>query len=249
MSRGAVLVTGGAKRLGAAFVRALAASGWRAVVHYGSSGDEAKALASEVGGAALQADLSDFDRLPDLIDRARAATDAPLRGLVNSASMFEHDTARTVTPESLSRHHAVNAAAPVLLSRAFADGAPDGAAVVHILDQKLANPNPDHLAYTLSKAALAESVRLLAQSLAPAVRVMGVAPGYCLPNPTEDEASFEARAASVNLLRRRLQPSHVAEAVRFALECPALTGSVITADNGEHLVAKDRDVVFAPPGG
>ena len=240
----AALVTGGAKRLGAAFARALAEGGWRVVVHYGSSRAEAEALASEIGGGAVQADLSALDDLPGLIARAADTIGAPLSGLVNSASVFDHDTASDVTPASLTHHYAVNAAAPALLTRAFAAQAPDSdACAVQVLDQKLWSPNPDHFAYTLSKAALREAVRTSAQALAP-VRVVGVAPGYCLPNPTETEASFEARADKHNLLRRRLEPAHVAQAVRFALECPAVTGSTIIADNGEHLVAKGRDVVF-----
>ena len=239
----AVLVTGGAKRLGAAFVRALAAGGWRPVIHYGRSAEAADALAAVVSGACVQADLRRVDA-PDLIARAAEAAGAPLAGLVNSASAFEHDTARTVTQDSLSMHAAINADAPVLLARAFAEQAAPGGAIVNVLDQKLWNPNPDHLAYTMSKAALAEATRLLAQGLAPDVRVMGVAPGYCLPNPTESEESFAKRAPTVNLIRRRLDPAQVAACVRFALECPALTGSVLMADGGEHLVPKARDVVF-----
>ena len=241
MSRGAVLVTGGAKRLGAYFVRALAESGWTCVVHYGSSREEAEALAAEVGGASVQADLSDLEGLAALIRRAAEAAGRPLTGLVNSASMFEHDRAESVTPDALAGHFAVNAAAPVLLARAFAAQAPAGAALVNVLDQKLWNPNPDHLSYTLSKAALREATVLLAQGLAPKVRVMGVAPGYTLPAPGESEADFVAHAGDHNALRRRLEPEHVAQAVRFALECPALTGSVILADNGEHLVPTTRD--------
>ena len=245
----AVLVTGGAKRLGAAFVRALAEGGWRPVIHYGTSEDAAAALARETNGATVQADLADTGSVMSLIDRAAEAIDAPLTGLVNSASAFEHDTAETVAADALARHALINASAPVLLARRFAEQASEptdggGAAIVNVLDQKLWNPNPDHLSYTMSKAALAEATRLLAQGLAPRVRVMGVAPGYCLPNPTESEARFEERAPNVNLMRRRLRPEQVAACVRFALECPALTGSVLMADNGEHLVPKARDVVF-----
>ena len=245
----AVLVTGGAKRLGAAFVRALAAGGWRPVIHYGSSQDAADALAEETGGVTVQADLADARAVRGLVAAASDAAGAPLTGLVNSASVFEHDTIEDVTLAATKHHHAVNAAAPVLLARRFAEQAPEpaaggGAAIVNVLDQKLWNPNPDHLSYTMSKAALAEATRLLAQGLGPRVRVMGVAPGYCLPNPTESDEAFAARAPSVNLIKARLQPEDVAACVRFALECPALTGSVLMADGGEHLVPKARDVVF-----
>ena len=250
MTGRAVLVTGGAKRLGAAFVRALAAGGWRPVIHYGGSRDEAEALAAETGGVSVQADLADARAVRNLVAAASEAAGTQLTGLVNSASVFEHDTAEDVTLAATKHHHAVNAAAPVILARRFAEqvperGADGGAAIVNVLDQKLWNPNPDHLSYTMSKAALAEATRLLAQGLAPRVRVMGVAPGYCLPNPTETQESFEARAPSVNLMQARLRPEDVASCVRFALECPALTGSVLLADAGEHLVPKARDVVFS----
>ena len=242
--RGPVLVTGGAKRLGAYFARALAEGGWRPVLHYGTSRDEAEALAEELGGATVQADLSQAEACESLVTRAAAAAGAPLTALVNSASIFEHDTGETVTSQGLARHHAVNLSAPVVLASRFAAQAPAGdAVVINILDQKLWNPNPDHLSYTLSKAALREATGRLAQSLAP-VRVVGVAPGYCLPGPGEAQPEFEAKAAGVNILRRRLDPAHVAQAVRFAAECPAVTGSVILADNGEHLVAAARDVSF-----
>jgi NAD(P)-dependent dehydrogenase (short-subunit alcohol dehydrogenase family) len=241
----AVLVTGGAKRLGAAFARALAASGWKVGIHYNSSAEEAERLAAELSGFAVGADLSDLSAAEGLVERAEAAADGPLTGLVNSASIFEHDRPEDAGAESLTRHFAVNAGAPALLARAFAARAPEGAAIVNLLDQKIASPQPDHYAYTLSKAALAEATRLMAQAFAPKVRVMGVAPGYCLPSPTESDAAFERKAAEHNLTRRRLEPADVAACVRFALECPALTGSVIFADAGEHLVPKARDVVFS----
>jgi NAD(P)-dependent dehydrogenase (short-subunit alcohol dehydrogenase family) len=244
----AVLVTGGAKRLGAAFARELAGHGWLPVIHYGSSKDEAEALAAELRGHALSCDLAEPSSVPSLIDRAEALAGAPLWGLVHSASVFGADDSGSVTADALLSHYRVNTVAPVLLAARFAERAreEDGAAVVNVLDQKLWNPNPDHLSYTLSKAALREATVLMAQKLAPKVRVAGVAPGYCLPNPQESDASFEAKAAQHNAMRKRLEPEDIAAAVRFALENKAVTGSVILADNGEHLIPSDRDVVFRP---
>ncbi|MBB4659826.1 SDR family oxidoreductase [Parvularcula dongshanensis] len=241
-----VLITGGAKRLGEAFARALAEAGWTPVIHYNASREEAEALASSLGGHAVGRDLSALENVESLIDAAATAAGGPLSGLVNSASIFEHDDAGSVTPQALLRHFAVNTAAPVLLSRRFAAQAPAGAAIVNVLDQKLWNPNPDHLSYTLAKAALREATTLCAQAYAPTVRVVGVAPGYALPGPGEDEAAFEKKAAAQNPLGRRLEPKHVADAVRFALENPAVTGTVVLADNGEHLVPSARDVAFKP---
>ena len=244
MRRG-VLITGGAKRLGALFCRTLAEAGWAVAVHYNRSREEAEALAGEIGGIAVGGDLSDLGLPPRLIRDAGEALGVPLTGLVNSASIFEHDTAADTGPESLQRHFAVNTAAPVLLAQAFAKGAPEGdAAIVNVLDQKLWNPNPDHFAYTLSKSALREATTLMAQAFAPKVRVIGVAPGYCLPSPGQSEESFEAQADRHNALKRRLDPDHVAQAVRFALENPAITGTTLLADNGEHLVPTERDVAF-----
>jgi len=115
--------------------------------------------------------------------------------------------------------------------------------VVNLLDQKLHNPNPDYFSYTLTKAALAHATVLLAQALAPAVRVCGVSPGITLVSGPMDEQEF-AKAHRLTALGRSSTPEDIARAVRFLLESPAITGVDLAVDGGQHLVGQPRDVLF-----
>ena len=133
------IVTGGAKRIGAELVRALAADGWHVLIHYRRSVAEAEALAAEVGNATtVRADLAE----PAAAEAIVAALDGlpPARLLVNNASLFAHDDIRDFTPESWAAHMDVNLRAPALLTRAFAAAAGEGL-VVNLLDAKLHGPN------------------------------------------------------------------------------------------------------------
>lgn len=239
-----VLVTGGAKRLGAAIARAVAAAGDRVVLHHRTSRDEAEALAAELGGVCVSGDLADTADVPALFERARAATGGPVDGLVNSASAFEFDTADAVDPALAARLYAVNCTAPVLLAGALAaqKGVEDGA-VVNLLDQKLANPNPDFFSYSCAKFALAGATTMLAQGLAPAVRVNAVAPGLTLPSGDQSAEQF-ARVARANLLRRPVGAEAVAEAVVYLLGARSVTGQTLYVDCGQRFVPSPRDVMF-----
>ncbi|PCG15122.1 MULTISPECIES: SDR family oxidoreductase [Sphingomonas] len=237
-----VLVTGGAKRLGAAIARAVAAAGYRPVIHYGTSRDAAEALAAELGGQAIHADLADADQVGTLI--ARAAADGPLFGLVNSASLFEFDRPEAIDLALAARLHAVNALAPARLAAALAEQPGEGErAVVNLLDQKLANPNPDFFSYTLSKAALDSATVLLAQAFAPRVRVNAVAPGLTLPSGDQSAEEFR-RTASANLLQRPVGADAVAAAVVYLLGARSVTGQTLFVDAGQRFVKRDGDVMF-----
>ncbi|MGZ8982105.1 MAG: SDR family oxidoreductase, partial [Burkholderiaceae bacterium] len=115
--------------------------------------------------------------------------------------------------------------------------------VINLLDQKLANPNPDFLSYTLSKAALQEATTLLAMALAPKVRVVGVAPGLTLLSADQTAAGFE-RAHARTPLGRSSTPADIAQAVAYLAKAGAVTGTTLLVDGGQHLVASTRDVMF-----
>jgi NAD(P)-dependent dehydrogenase (short-subunit alcohol dehydrogenase family) len=115
--------------------------------------------------------------------------------------------------------------------------------VVNLLDQKLWNPNPDYFSYTLSKAALEAANTLLAQALAPRVRVCGVAPGVTLLSGEMSGAEFDA-SHQMTPLQRSSTPQDVARAVLFLIESPAITGTTLLVDGGQHLQAQARDVMF-----
>jgi len=249
-ARPVVLVTGAAKRLGRAIARELATHGWNVAVHFHASANAATAACRELQelGAQAQpfgADLADEAACRALVPAVVEAF-GHLDGLVNSASLMEHDEAASVTFAALERHWRINTGAPLLLAAALHEHLvlrDARGACVNLLDQKLWNPNPDALSYTLSKAALNEATTLLAQAFAPRLRVCGVAPGLTLGSPLIDEALHrELQARSP--LGHGPQPHDVAAAVRFLLESPALTGTTLLVDCGQHLQAQPRDFPF-----
>jgi NAD(P)-dependent dehydrogenase (short-subunit alcohol dehydrogenase family) len=245
---GAALVTGGAKRIGAMIARRLAAR-QPVVIHHRSSEAEAVALVAEIesaGGKAfpLQADLAQPDQAARVIEQAEALA-GPLGVLVNNASRFVFDKPASVTAEQMAAHLMPNLIAPMLLSRDFAARIGEGKGViVNILDQKLANLNPDFFSYTLSKAALAAATEMLAMALAPNIRVCGIAPGLTMIAPKQTPAKFE-RAWQSTPLRHGSAPEDIARAVAFIIATPSITGTTLTIDGGEHLMHRGRDVSFS----
>jgi NAD(P)-dependent dehydrogenase (short-subunit alcohol dehydrogenase family) len=242
------LVTGAAKRIGRVIALALARDGWDIAVHYGQSQAEAQALVAEIQAMgrralAVQCDLASESAVRGLLDQA--AQLGPVACVVNNASLFQLDLAESFSTTSLDLHMHTNLAAPVLLAQAlFSATAPEQqAVVVNLLDQKLYNPNPDFLSYTLSKAALLSATTLLAQALAPRVRVVGVAPGITMVSGDQTTAQFD-KAHQVTPLGRSSTPDDIAAAVCFAATASAMTGSTLLVDGGQHLIPLQRDVMF-----
>jgi len=235
-----VLVTGGAKRLGAAIARAVADAGHQVVIHYGTSQREAEILARELNGTIVGGDLADTATLPELF--ARAAAGGAIHGLVNSASVFAFDAPDAIDPALAARLHAINCVAPAVLTAALAAQGGEGA-VVNLLDQKLANPNPDFFSYSLSKFALEGATTMLAQAFAPRVRVNAVSPGLTLPSGDQSAAEFD-RVARANLLERPVGAEAVAAAVVYLLEARSVTGQNLFVDCGQRFLARDSDVMF-----
>lgn len=167
-----------------------------------------------------------------------------LRGhdLAISVADIERSVALLLAHGAVPRGYLGVGVAPVVLARALHALGGSGV-VVNLLDQKLWNPNPDHFSYTLSKAALLSATTMLAQALAPRVRVCGVAPGVTLPSGDMDEREFAA-SHRLTPLQRSSTPEDIARAVRFLLESPAITGTTLLVDGGQHLQAQPRDVMF-----
>lgn len=250
MSAPTVIVTGGARRLGATIAHRLARAGWRVAVHYHRAKGEADALASELGrgAAAIGQDLGVADGGDALLLRAREILGGAVTAVVSNASLFDYDTPPEVEADALSRHYAVNLAGPVALANALArqEDLPRGA-VVNILDQKVANLNPDFFAYSCSKVALAGATAMLDQALGPRIAVNAVAPGLTLPSLDQTEAEYRAVAA-INLLRRPVAADAVADTVAFLLSARGIGGQVVYVDNGQRFLPRPRDVMFATRG-
>lgn len=243
------LVTGSAKRIGRTIALALAQRGWHVAVHYGHSAADAQATVRDIEALgqraiALQCDLADEAAVRTLLPRAVAAL-GPVACVVNNASLFEHDSATDFSVARLDAHMHVNLVAPVLLAQALHDATPPGSqsVAINLLDQKLFNLNPDFLSYTLSKAALHSATTMLAQALAPKVRVVGIAPGITLRSGGQTEAGF-AKAHAVTPLGKSSTPDDIAATVCFLAESPAITGTTLLVDGGQHLIPLQRDVMF-----
>jgi NAD(P)-dependent dehydrogenase (short-subunit alcohol dehydrogenase family) len=242
-----VLVTGAAKRLGREIALALARAGWRVAVHY--RGSEQDAIKTAADCAALmqasfhfQADLNDETATRALVPQVVARM-GRLDAVVNSAALFEHDTPASFTYALLEQHLRANTAAPILLAQALHSHVQERqatGAVVNLLDQKLWNPNPDFLSYTLSKAALEAANTLLAMALAPQVRVVGVAPGLTLTSHLLADDKFKT-LHTLSPLGRSSTPQDVCSTVLFVLQNQSITGTTLLVDGGQHLMKFERD--------
>jgi NAD(P)-dependent dehydrogenase (short-subunit alcohol dehydrogenase family) len=248
-----VLVTGGAHRLGAAIVRQFAAAGWRVWCHYQRSEAAALALQSELQATGaqverVQADLAQTAEVERMLAHIMQSH-GPLDCLVNNASLFEPDTGTDMDLPGTRLQLEVNLMAPLALAsfmarQAAPDATPGQRSVIHILDQKVFNLNPDYFSYTVSKLALERAVALQAQALAPAVRVCGVAPGLMYLSGPQTQDNFE-RASRINLMREPIDPAMVAATCLFLAQNPCITGTTVCVDNGQHLVPLARDVMFS----
>ncbi|MBS1175049.1 MAG: fabG 1 [Burkholderiaceae bacterium] len=246
------LVTGGAKRIGRELCLALARAGFDVAVHYGRSGDEAVQLVQEllkckVRACAVQADLSDANAVAGLMSQVTQQLGA-VGVLINNASVFEYDVLTQPAPLDLAlfeQHWRTNTFAPMVLSQQLCQQLPSDAqgVIINLLDQKLYNPNPDFLSYTLSKSALKEATILSAQAFAPRVRVVGIALGLSLPSGTQSIETFN-QVHQQTILQRGSTPRDVAQAMLFAMAARSMTGTVLQVDGGQHLTPSARDVMF-----
>jgi NAD(P)-dependent dehydrogenase (short-subunit alcohol dehydrogenase family) len=234
------LITGAAHRIGRAMALALAKDGWSLAVHYYRSREAALALVDDIvaaggTGVALKADLAKED---DVLTLIPAAVDAlgPLGLLINNASLFEQDSALTVTRTSWDAHLETNLRAPFVLIQAFAAQLPEecNGLVINLVDQRVWNLTPHFTSYTLSKAALWALTQTLALALAPRVRVNAIGPGPTLPSSRQTAQQFEQQCAEMPL-KRGTTPDEIAEALRFILAAPSMTGQLIALDGGQHL--------------
>jgi len=248
----AVLITGAAKRIGRALAEALAADGWAIAAHYAGSKSEAIELVGSIqakGGKAiaLQADLRDAAAVEKLVPDAVAAL-GTLTALINNASTFERDTARTLSRDSWDMHLNANLRAPAMLMRDFANqpelqiGGIKDANIINITDQRVDRLTPDFTSYTVSKTGLATLTETFAMALAPQhIRVNAIAPGPTLPNPRQTQAEFDKQARLVPL-GHGATPDDIVAAARYILAAQAMTGQTLMQDGGQHLAWQTPDV-------
>jgi NAD(P)-dependent dehydrogenase (short-subunit alcohol dehydrogenase family) len=238
------LVTDAASPVGRAVALALAQKGWHLALHYQDDSmapalsalvQECQALGTQA--VAIQCGLTEETEINTLLPRVMQQLGS-VGCIFNNASHIEHDNPASFSSASLERHMRSNLAAPILLAQALYAATLENegaqAVVINLLDQKLFNPQPDFLSYTLSKAALHSATALLAQAYAPQLRVVGIAPSLTMSMTTSDQqpklpATLEDIAATVC----------------FVASSSAITGSTLVVDGGQHLYPDPRDQVAA----
>ena len=243
------LVTGASRRIGRALALAMAEAGYDLAVHHHCSDDDAEGVAAKVRALGrrahvLKADLGQEREARGLIGAAEQAL-GPVTLLVNNASVFEDDRIETFDSATWRMHMEVNFHGPLILSQAFAAALPADrrGLIINLLDQRVWNPNPQFFSYSLSKSALWNATRILAQALAPRIRVNGIGPGPTLPSVHQTDEAFRAEAANVPL-QRRAEPAEIVAAALYLIDAPSVTGQMIAVDGGQHLAWLTPDIVL-----
>ena len=239
-----VLITGGAKRVGAAICRLLHADGANLMIHYRSSADEARALQAELNlqrpdsVAIIQGDLLNLGILPQLV-KETVQHFGRLDALINNASSYYPSELGSITEPQWEDLMGSNLKAPLFLAQAAAPALrKTRGTIINITDMHVERPKKGYIVYSVAKAGLVTLTKSLAHELAPAVRVNAVAPGPVLwpeDNPQFDEV-YRQRVISQTLLKRIGEGDDVAKAVRFLLQdAPFITGHVLAVDGGRSL--------------
>ena len=234
-----ILITGAARRVGAALARRLARAGYSLVRHCREARrSEASALAEELGGEAcariVSGELAERGCAARLFAAAENAFGAPVGILVNNASVYHRRNLLDASEEELLTDFQVNFLAPFALMREFAKRG-RGGHIINLLDARIGKCDADSMGYTIAKEALASATRTCALAwAAQGIRVNGIAPGFVLPPdgvPAERMQPLLQRLP----LRRRTTEEEVADALLFLLQCPSVTGEILYLDSGLHL--------------
>ena len=246
--RGAALITGAARRIGRALALTAAEAGYDVAVHHRGSAEEAQAVAAEIRASGAQAiavaaELTREGEAAGLIGRVAEAL-GPVTLLINNASVFQDDRIEAMSRESWDAHMETNLRAPIVLSQAFAAALPERAEglIINMLDQRVWKPTPQFFSYGLSRSALWSATQVMAQALAPRIRVNAIGPGPTLPSVHQTPEDFAAEADNV-LLGRRAAPEDIAAAARYLIDARQVTGQMIAVDGGQHLAWRTPDVI------
>lgn len=241
-----VLITGAAKRLGRHIALDLAQNGWDIALHYHSSHADALQTAQTIQDLGRRCELFSVD-----LDKEQAGAElmaqvqqkfGPIQALINNAARFEYDHAANFSAACLQQHLGANLMAPLQLIQALGAQKPQKTPMVaiNLLDQKLWSYNPDFFSYTLCKAALRAATTMMAQALAPHVRVVGIAPGLTLPSHLQSAEDFE-RTHKISPLGHGSTAADICRTVQYVLETNSITGSCIVVDAGQHLLGLQQD--------
>ncbi len=233
------LITGAAKRIGAAISHYLAAEGWSVLIHYNSSDKEALALAAQLKTAypsqefpTIQCNLANTDEVLKMFKKS-VLQGVEITALINNASIFTPGSIADITPDFLAQQMGVNFEAPLFLMQAFKNHTEHGS-IINMLDTNVVKNMETHAAYLLAKKNLEALTQMAALAWAPHIRINGVAPGPVLPPPGQDQKHLE-KVIDNTPLKRQVDTKDIAQTVSFLLNNPSITGQIIFCDSGIHL--------------
>lgn len=240
------LVTGGAKRIGAAIVKDLAENGFNVAIHSVSSNEAAEALCTVALGhgvkaCAVSGDLTDANSTKRIFASAAKAL-GPIDLLINNASLFLDDSAEEFDDQTWDNHFAIHVKAPAILSAEMMKQSLKNGLIVNMIDQRVKRLNPKFFSYTLSKSTLWTATQTMAQSFAPSVRVNAIGPGPTLPNERQEQTDFDKQLQSI-LLKRGPALEEFGRTIRYLYDTPSITGQLIALDGGQHLSWETPDVL------
>ncbi len=231
------LITGAAKRIGAALALALSRQGAGIILHYNSAEEEAQNVVQKIndtGGHAVivQGNLAHEGVANSVLDKALGHANQ-IDILINNASIFKEMGFEDVTANAINDNMNINAVAPLMLSRRFAEQKIPGT-IINMVDTMVMDYDKKHVPYHLSKRALHALTKMMAVEFAPDIRVNAVAPGLILPPPGKDEAYLEQLIHS-NPLHRHGGPEDIVRAVLYLISAEFVTGQTLFVDGGRHL--------------
>ena len=247
MEANKIIITGGATRIGAAIAKRLSGRGIEMVIHYNKSKSRAEKLKQELLNNRtkvylVKGDLSKETDVNKIVKFAKSKLKY-FDCLINNASLFENDKLENFTTNSWGRHLRTNLRAPALLSKEFAKNIKGkNNNIINIIDQRVFKLTPFFFSYTISKTGLYTLTKTSAMSLAPNIRVNGIAPGPTLKNKRQSEKHFKKQYLAT-LLKKKVDVEEICNAVDFFIKNSSITGQILAIDSGQSLNWQTPDVI------
>jgi NAD(P)-dependent dehydrogenase (short-subunit alcohol dehydrogenase family) len=242
-----IIITGGATRIGAAIAKKLSGPNKEIVIHFNKSRSKAEKLKKELSenGTKIYLIKGDLNKEND-INKIMKFSKLKLKYfdcLINNASLFENDRLENFTSKSWDKHLNINLRSPALLSKSFAKNVKGlNNNIINIIDQRVFKLTPYFFSYTISKTGLYTLTKTSAMSLAPKIRVNGIAPGPTIKNQRQSEKHFKKQYLATPL-RRQVDVKQICNAVDFFIKNISITGQVLAVDSGQSLNWKTPDIM------
>ena len=242
-----IIITGSATRIGAAIAKSLAGYGRQITLHYNTSNNEVKKLKKDLEYSGvkvflIKADLSKIKNTKKIIPYAFKMMKG-IDCLINNASIFEKDELSNFNKKSFNSHLDINLRAPAILTQDFKKYIKTKKGnIINIIDQRIFKLTPFFFSYTISKTGLQSLTKISAISLAPNIRVNGIAPGPTIKNKRQSEIHFKKQWKSL-VLESKVDPKNICETVKYFIKNNNVTGQIISVDSGQSLAWKTPDIM------